>query len=134
MTKINSQCKSISGILAFVFLLASFAPLALAQVAAQSAPPTDMRKAAEAPGDAIAAVPVEQPMEQVDAEPLQVGDATQALLAWQRSGEIASSTPRPIAGEVAVRSYTRYLKSFEYPIPERFTSSMKKASSSTGTQ
>ena len=54
-----------------------------------------------------------------------MGDATQSLLAWQRGGEIASRTPRTIAGDVASRSYQRYLKSFEYPIPERMTSSLK---------
>jgi hypothetical protein len=63
-------------------------------------------------------------------EPLQVGDATQGLLAWQRSGEIASTTPRPIAGSVANRSYERYLKSFEFPIPERMSSSVKSPSGS----
>lgn len=62
------------------------------------------------------------------AAPLQVGDATQDLFAWQRSGVIASPTPRPIAGAVAYRSYERYLKSFEYPIPERLNSSVKSSS------
>lgn len=61
-------------------------------------------------------------------EPLRVGDATQSLLAWQRGGEIASVTPRPIVGAVANRSYERYLKSFEFPIPERMTSSVKSTS------
>jgi hypothetical protein len=65
-------------------------------------------------------------------EPLQVGDATQGLLAWQRSGEIASTTPRPIAGSVANRSYERYLKSFEFPIPERMSSSVKSSGSGSG--
>ena len=50
----------------------------------------------------------------------QVGEATTQLLALQRSGAAASSQPRPIPGEVAGRSYQRYLKSFDYPIPERF--------------
>ncbi|MCY1239502.1 hypothetical protein D9M72_522970 [compost metagenome] len=57
--------------------------------------------------------------------PLQVGDATSSLFAWQRSGEIASPTARPIAGGVAGRSYERYLKSFEFPIPERMNSTVK---------
>ena len=63
-------------------------------------------------------------------EPLQVGDATQGLFAWQRSGEIASPTARPIAGNIANRSYERYLKSFEFPIPERMSSTVKSTSGS----
>lgn len=65
-------------------------------------------------------------------EPLQVGDATQNLLAWQRGGEISSATARPIVGAVANRSYERYLKSFEFPIPERMTSSVKTTSGWSG--
>ncbi|MGJ7608878.1 DUF3613 domain-containing protein [Variovorax sp. LT1R20] len=61
----------------------------------------------------------------MEEEPLRVGDATQDLLSWQRSGVIASKTPRPIAGPIAYRSYERYLKSFEYQIPERFNSTVK---------
>jgi hypothetical protein len=49
-----------------------------------------------------------------------VGDATAQLLALQRSGAAASPVERPIPGDVAARSYQRYLKSFEHPIPERF--------------
>jgi hypothetical protein len=55
------------------------------------------------------------------AAPLRVGDATSSLLEKQRAGTLASTTPRPIAGEVAQRSYERYLRSFERPIPESFT-------------
>jgi hypothetical protein len=73
------------------------------------------------------------PVESAEAEPeyahpLQVGDATQNLFAWQRSGVIASSTPRPIPGDIAYRSYERYLKSFEFPIPEHLNSSVKSPS------
>lgn len=60
---------------------------------------------------------------------LQVGNATRDLFAWQRSGVIASPTPRPIPGAIAYRSYERYLKSFEYPIPEHLNSSVKSPSS-----
>jgi len=86
-----------------------------------------------------AAVPPQQSQEETaemgEAEefvykPLQVGDATQGLLAWQRGGEIASATTRPIAGTVANRSYERYLKSFEFPIPERMISTVKTSSGS----
>ena len=55
------------------------------------------------------------------ATPLRVGDATYTLLEKQRVGTLASDTARPIAGEVAQRSYERYLRSFERPIPESFT-------------
>ncbi|QRF56955.1 DUF3613 domain-containing protein [Variovorax paradoxus] len=61
--------------------------------------------------------------------PPEVGDATLSLLHWQRSGAIGSTTPRPIPGPVANRSYERYLKSFEHPIPEFFNSTVKTKSS-----
>jgi hypothetical protein len=84
---------------------------------------------------ATMASPSEEEMvedEELIYEPLQVGDATQGLLAWQRSGEVASPTSRPIAGNVANRSYERYLKSFEFPIPERMGSTVKSSGSSSG--
>ena len=60
---------------------------------------------------------------------LRVGDATSRLLALQRSGDAASAVPRPITGDVAGRSYQRYLKSFEHAIPERSTTSVGGSSS-----
>jgi hypothetical protein len=104
--------------------LMAAAPSALAQ---QATPP-------KAPEPAAAPVPVppqgQEEMAGAEEEFVlygspQVGDATQDLLAWQRSGEIASVTPRPIAGEIASRSYQRYLKSFEFPIPESMGSIVK---------
>ncbi|MFS2164959.1 DUF3613 domain-containing protein [Variovorax sp. Varisp62] len=80
----------------------------------------------QAPADAM------EIQEEVDYVPLQVGDATQGLLAWQRNGDIASRTPRPIMGSVAQRSYERYLKSFEFPIPERLSSTVKSSPGSSG--
>jgi hypothetical protein len=71
---------------------------------------------AQTPAPPGAAVPATAP-----AAPLRVGDATYSLLEKQRAGTLASDTPRPIAGEVAQRSYERYLRSFERPIPESFT-------------
>lgn len=56
---------------------------------------------------------------------LKVGEATSSLLAFQASGTAASRTARPITGDLAGRSYQRYLKSFEYPIPEKFGASVK---------
>jgi len=51
-----------------------------------------------------------------------VGAATTSLLALQASGRVATLVAQPISGEVANRSYTRYLKSFEFPIPEKLGS------------
>lgn len=70
-----------------------------------------------------------------DVAALPVGAATQRLLALQREGGLASATPRPIAGEVAHRSYERYLGSFNHPIPEKFGSSVsaRPATGSGGT-
>lgn len=56
---------------------------------------------------------------------LKVGEATYGLLALQASGASASTTPRPVPGDVAARTYPRYLKSFEYAIPERFGATVK---------
>jgi hypothetical protein len=86
---------------------------------------TALRQEQEAPPDEVT---------ELGYEPLQVGDATQDLFAWQRRGEIASSTPRPIAGVVAARSYERYLKSFEFSIPERMSSTVKSSSTNGNTK
>lgn len=123
--------------------------LATALACAQGAPaatPTPTPTPATAPDVAAPAAAPAAPAapEELDFEeapPLQVGDAATGLLAWQRDGGIASPTPRPIAGDVARRSYERYLKSFEYPIPERLNSTVKtgasagnSSSSSSGTR
>ena len=75
--------------------------------------------------------------EQAAAAPsLPVGDATQGLLALQREGRAASTTPRPIAGDVAQLSYQRYLDSFDgakHPIPAQFGTTVK-ASGNTGSR
>jgi hypothetical protein len=59
--------------------------------------------------------------------PPRVGDATHRLLALQRGGRVASQAAQPIAGEVAGRSYQRYLRSFEQPIPASFAATVKPA-------
>lgn len=129
--------------LGLIVALVTAAPFASAQEAKSPAvatatpvPATATATAAANPPNAQAPAGVqpqgEEDMaeaEEVFYEPLQVGDATQGLLAWQRSGEIASATPRPIAGAVANRSYERYLKSFEFPIPERMSSIVKSSTS-----
>jgi len=116
-------------------------PVAMAQPA--DAPPADSRTVTEVrAGEATAAgnepVPVtgqaSEPAPAVETSAwtqpaLAVGEATQSLLALQRAGTSASATPRPIPGEIAHRSYERYLKSFEYPIPESFNSTVKTSGS-----
>jgi len=120
------------------------APMALAQQQQPSGPAKAQEPAAPAaptagaPAPAAAAAAPQQGQEEMagDGEYVyerpQVGDATQSLFAWQRGGEMSSATPRTIAGDVANRSYQRYLKSFEYPIPERMTSSVKATSGGGG--
>lgn len=124
-----TRLAAMSSVFGLAAVLMTVFPAAFAQDAKPIGPPA-------APASAEAPVPTSaegQPQIAEDAEPvyerLQVGDATQGLLAWQRSGEIASPTRRPIAGEVANRSYERYLKSFEFPIPERMSSIVKSGSS-----
>lgn len=94
-----------------------------------SASQAKQEPAAQPTKDTQAVVEEEEPFDL----PLQVGDSTLNLFAWQRSGEVASKTPRPIAGSVASRSYERYLKSFEHPIPERLGSSVTNAKNGGGT-
>lgn len=77
---------------------------------------------------------VAAPMEELQVMPprLRVGDATTNLLALQRSGQVASPVAQSISGEVASRSYARYLKSFEYPIPEKLGGSGTQGATSIG--
>ncbi|HEX7865648.1 MAG TPA: DUF3613 domain-containing protein [Variovorax sp.] len=117
--------------------LMATAPAAIAQQPAPAKAQEPAAPPANAPAPAATPVPPQVQEEAAGAqepvyERLQIGDATQSLLAWQRSGEITSATPRTIAGDVANRSYERYLKSFEFPIPERMTSSVKPSSGGGG--
>lgn len=103
-------------------LLLLAAALWLSSAQAQTQTPAPATAEAAAAGSATTAMP---------AAPLQVGDATRNLLDKQRTGALASGTARPIAGEVAQRSYERYLRSFERPIPESFTTVASPAGKST---
>lgn len=49
-----------------------------------------------------------------------VGAETRAWLDLQARGTQASPVERPLPGEIAERSYQRYVKSFEQPIPATF--------------
>lgn len=52
---------------------------------------------------------------------------TQKWLELQRSGKSASAQAQPYSGEVMDKVHTRYLKSFEKPIPEFFEHEMRSA-------
>ncbi|MFD1122993.1 DUF3613 domain-containing protein [Methylophilus flavus] len=52
---------------------------------------------------------------------------TQQWLELQRSGKAASAQAQPVTGEVMDKVHTRYLKSFEKPIPEFFEHEMRTA-------
>jgi hypothetical protein len=134
-----SRLSAATPVVGLSLLLATALACAQGAPAATPTPAPAPDVAAQAAAPAAPAAPEELDFE--EAPPLQVGDAATSLLAWQRDGGIASPTPRPIAGDVARRSYERYLKSFEYPIPERLNSTVKtgasagnSSSSSSGTR
>jgi hypothetical protein len=54
-----------------------------------------------------------------------VGEQTRSVLELQRSGQVASDTPRPSSGEVARRTHQRYVESFSQPVPESFAEQEK---------
>jgi len=58
-----------------------------------------------------------------------MGAATANLLALQRE---SVGRARPVAGDQASLSYARYLKSFEFPIPEKYESNIKDVKQSSG--
>lgn len=89
----------------------------VAAVALPSALP-DTRSAEAAPAPAA----VNAPAAAAGARRIDIGSATEGLLAMQRAA--ASPHPRNIDGEQASRSYQRYLKSFETAIPERYSTGL----------
>lgn len=95
------------------------APVMPAEPVASVTPATPIKPVADAPA------PFDQPA-------ATVGSATQRLFALQASGQVASPTPRPVTGDIASRGYDRYLKSFEFPIPERFGTTVKPQGGGTG--
>ena len=48
------------------------------------------------------------------------GGQTDAWLSMQLNPAYTANDPRPIPGEVANRTFVRYLDSFSHPIPEQF--------------
>lgn len=72
--------------------------------------------------------PPAQPQPHTEPRRIEVGRATNDLLALQRGS--AGQRQRPIDGEQASRSYQRYLKSFETTIPEHYSTGIDAGSGS----
>lgn len=60
----------------------------------------------------------------------QIGDTTRRLFRLQASGEVAGAR-LPILGDQATSSYARYLKSFQYDIPQFFETDVAKSAGSS---
>ena len=54
------------------------------------------------------------------ADPKPIGQDTQKWIDLQKSSEQASPDERPLSGDVAKRTYQRYLRSFEADVPQEF--------------
>lgn len=63
-------------------------------------------------------------------EPSQIGDTTRSLFRLQASGQVAGAR-LPILGDQATASYARYLKSFQYDIPQFFETDVAKSAGSS---
>jgi len=73
---------------------------------------------------AITAPSFPAPAFAIDPPRSQIGDTTRALLQLQADSSRTGSTALPMLGEAASRSYQRYLKSFDHPIPEYFEAAL----------
>jgi len=49
-----------------------------------------------------------------------LGDEVHAWTDLQKSGAASNKTPQPMPGEIADKVYDRYLKTFDYSIPQAF--------------
>ena len=98
--------------------------LALAMASGVHAQTERSVAAVQAPPPA-APTPAEEnvPPQPLRVRSIDIGSAAQKL--WDLQRAAPGVRPRPIDGDQASRSYQRYLKSFEYPIPERFSSGLE---------
>lgn len=55
-----------------------------------------------------------------EAGPAEAGAATRGWLALQKNPQAQSATPPQVSGEVADKTWSRYLKSYEQPVPAEF--------------
>lgn len=97
-------------------------PLATVDVSPDQAPPPP-------PAPAAAAAP-DFGGTQLRPNTSQIGDTTRSLFRLQASGEVAGAR-LPILGDQATSSYARYLKSFQYDIPQFFETDVAKSAGSS---
>lgn len=97
-------------------------PLATVDVSPEQAPPPPPVPAAAAAPDFGGT--------QLRPNTSQIGDTTRSLFRLQASGEIAGAR-LPILGDQATSSYARYLKSFQYDIPQFFETDVAKSAGSS---
>lgn len=83
--------------------------------AVHAPPPAAATPAAEIPQNAM-------PPQPLRVRSIDIGNAAQTL--WDLQRAAPGVRPRPIDGDQASRSYQRYLKSFEYAIPEHYGSGL----------
>ncbi|MCO7472608.1 DUF3613 domain-containing protein [Stenotrophomonas maltophilia] len=95
-------------------------PLATVDVSPEQAP---------SPPPAPAAAP-DSGGTQLQPNTSQIGDTTRSLFRLQASGEVAGAR-LPILGDQATSSYARYLKSFQYDIPQFFETDVAKSAGSS---
>ena len=58
--------------------------------------------------------------EDKDSSNYQLGDEVRAWTDLQKSGAASNKVPQPMPGEIADKVYDRYLKTFDYAIPQSF--------------
>jgi hypothetical protein len=97
-------------------------PLATVDVSQEQAPPPPPAPAA-APAPDFGGT-------QLRPNTSQIGDTTRSLFRLQASGEVAGAR-LPILGDQATSSYARYLKSFQYDIPQFFETDVAKSAGSS---
>ena len=98
---------------------------------AQTQTPLTSQVQSEAQAQAQAQLNAQVPTVAVARHVTLIGDATQSLLALQRSGQLAAPA-QPMLGAEASAAYARYLKSFDHPIPEHLDSSVGTVGSAAG--
>lgn len=69
-------------------------------------------------------IPVDTAVQTTAQTPARALTPTQQWLELQRSGKAASSQAQPVSGEVMDKVRSRYIKSFEKPIPEYYEHAM----------